>query len=89
MVNNELSGPIVATFLAKWISELVNRKYTYRIIIIPETIGSVIYLGRNYQSLQRNVIAGLNSHVLEMIEPIHICHLNRQIPSLIKRHCTY
>lgn len=60
MANNELSGPVVATFLAKWISELVNRKYTYRIIIIPETIGSITYLSRNYQSLQRNVIAGFD-----------------------------
>ena len=37
-----------------------TRKYTYRIIIIPETIGSVTYLSRNYQSLQKNVIAGFN-----------------------------
>ena len=60
MANNELSGPVVSTFLAKWISELDNRKYTYRIIIIPETIGSITYLSRNYQSLQRNVVAGFN-----------------------------
>jgi aminopeptidase-like protein len=60
MANNELSGPVVTTFLAKWISELNTRKYTYRIIIIPETIGSIVYLSRNYQSLQRNVIAGFN-----------------------------
>lgn len=60
MANNELSGPVVATFLAKWISELSSRKYTYRIIIIPETIGSIVYLSRNYQSMQRNVVAGFN-----------------------------
>tara|TARA_B110000008_G_scaffold277464_1_gene318803 strand:+ start:865 stop:2166 length:1302 start_codon:yes stop_codon:yes gene_type:complete len=60
MANNELSGPVVSTFLAKWITKLKNRKYTYRIIIIPETIGSITYLSRNYQSLQRNVVAGFN-----------------------------
>jgi len=60
MANNELSGPVVSTFLAKWISELENRKYTYRIIIIPETIGSITYLSKNYQSLQQNVVAGFN-----------------------------
>ena len=60
MANNELSGPIVSTFLAKWITKLENRKYTYRIIIIPETIGSITYLSRNYQSLKRNVVAGFN-----------------------------
>lgn len=60
MANNELSGPVVSTFLAKWITKFKNRKYTYRIIIIPETIGSITYLSRNYQSLQRNVVAGFN-----------------------------
>ncbi|TDO96979.1 DUF4910 domain-containing protein [Marinomonas balearica] len=60
MANNELSGPVVATYLAKWISELKNRKYTYRIIVIPETIGSITYLSRNYRYMQRNVIAGFN-----------------------------
>jgi aminopeptidase-like protein len=60
MANNELSGPVVSTFLAKWIKSLENRKYTYRIIIIPETIGSITYLSRNYQSLKRNVVAGFN-----------------------------
>jgi len=60
MANNELSGPVVSTFLAKWITKLKKRKYTYRIIIIPETIGSITYLSRNYQSLQRNVVAGFN-----------------------------
>lgn len=59
MANNGLSGPVVSTFLAKWIT-YENRKYTYRIIIIPETIGSITYLSRNYQSLQRNIVAGFN-----------------------------
>lgn len=60
MANNELSGPVVTTFLAKWISELASRKYTYRIIIIPETIGSITYLSKNYQALKQNVVAGFN-----------------------------
>ena len=60
MANNELSGPVVATFLAKWLNSLVKRRYTYRIIFIPETIGSITYLSKNLQYLKEHVIAGFN-----------------------------
>jgi len=60
MANNELSGPVVTTFLAKWLGSLGSRKYTYRIAIIPETIGSIIYLSKNHQAMNENVIAGFN-----------------------------
>lgn len=60
MANNELSGPTVTTFLAKWIKSLENRRYTYRIIFIPETIGSLTYLSKNIEVMKRNIIAGFN-----------------------------
>jgi len=60
MANNELSGPTVTTFLAKWLTELPNRKYTYRIIFIPETIGSLTYLSKNLEILKDRVKAGFN-----------------------------
>jgi aminopeptidase-like protein len=60
MANNELSGPVVTTYIAKWLLSLKQRKYTYRIIIIPETIGSIAYLSKHYQEMKKNVIAGFN-----------------------------
>ena len=58
MANNELSGPVVTTALAQWIETVPDRKYTYRIIFIPETIGAVAYIHKNLKALKKNTIAG-------------------------------
>lgn len=60
MGNNELSGPTVATYLAKYIASLNNRRYSYRIIFIPETIGSITYLSQNLEQMKQNTIAAFN-----------------------------
>jgi aminopeptidase-like protein len=60
MANNEISGPSVLTFIAKFINSLKNKKYSYRIIFIPETIGSIVYLSKNLKSLKQNMIYGFN-----------------------------
>jgi aminopeptidase-like protein len=59
MANNELSGPVVAAFIAKWLQS-EPRYYTYRIILIPETIGSITYLSRHLEHLQRATVIGFN-----------------------------
>lgn len=58
LANNELSGPCVTTELARWLSSLPRRRYTYRAVFIPETIGSILYLSRHLRELKERVVAG-------------------------------
>lgn len=58
MANNELSGPIVATFLYNRLKQWENRELTYRFVFLPETIGSIAYLSKYGQHLKENMYSG-------------------------------
>ena len=60
MCNNEISGMVMAITLAKHISEMEDRRYNYRIVFVPETIGSITYLSKNYLEMKEKIIAGFN-----------------------------
>lgn len=57
MANNELSGPLLSSFLCKELSSKKNY-FSYRFLFLPETIGSIAYIKKNLKSLNKNVIAG-------------------------------
>ena len=57
MANNEISGLVVATNLAKWLKKQ-KLKFTYRILFLPETIGSIAYLSKKKDLLKKNTIGG-------------------------------
>ncbi|MDF2452225.1 MAG: hypothetical protein K0S26_1729 [Bacteroidota bacterium] len=58
MANNELSGPLVLSFLYKLLASQPNRKYSYRFVIVPETIGTIAFLADNKDDVIQNVKAG-------------------------------
>ncbi len=58
MANNELSGPVVTMQLVKWLKEQDKLRYTYRIVFVPETIGSIAYISKNFNHLKKHVIGG-------------------------------
>lgn len=57
LANNELSGPVLAAALARLVQESDNF-FTYRFIFVPETIGSIAYISKNFTELKSNVLAG-------------------------------
>jgi len=58
MANNELSGPVISAALIKYLNNLKNKKYSYRFVFVPETIGSIAYINKNFKILKKNVLAG-------------------------------
>jgi aminopeptidase-like protein len=57
LANNELSGPLIIMALSKI---LRPSKYTIRLLLIPETIGAITYIAKNYKRLKNNLVAGFN-----------------------------
>ena len=47
MANDDLSGVAVGIEVAKTLIEGPQPHYTYRLLVLPETIGSVAYLSHN------------------------------------------
>ena len=60
MANNEISGITVATFISKFLNEIKNLRYSYRIVFVPETIGAIAFINRNLNILKQRVVAGYN-----------------------------
>lgn len=62
MANNECSGPALSAELVRYVAFMPHRKYTYRFIYIPETIGSITYMSQqnHLEHMKKHIIAGFN-----------------------------
>lgn len=56
MANNELTGPLIAAFLAKRIK---NNFLSYRFVFVPETIGAIAYLKIKEKKLNKDLLGGI------------------------------
>ena len=53
LCNDNLSGIALSTFLARALAQRVTRRYSYRFLFIPGTIGSITWLARNEAAVTR------------------------------------
>lgn len=60
MANDNCSGLALSAELAKYVQRLSRRRYTYRFVFVPETIGAIAYISHkhNLQHLQKYAIGG-------------------------------
>ncbi|MDB9812354.1 DUF4910 domain-containing protein [Candidatus Pelagibacter sp.] len=59
MANDNLSGVILTNLLVRFLKNYIGLKWSYRIVFIPETIGSIGYIKKNLKSLKK-IDFGLN-----------------------------
>lgn len=59
LANNELSGPLALTSLYNCIRSWEDKRFTYRFVVVPETIGSITYLSRYGEHLKDKLVGGL------------------------------
>jgi aminopeptidase-like protein len=59
LANDDLTGAIVQAFLYRRLAALEKRRFTYRFVFLPETIGSLIFLGRRGEHLREKLAGGI------------------------------
>lgn len=59
LANNELSGPLVLLGLYHRLKAWPRRRYSYRFVLNPETIGSLCYLFHRADHLRQHMVAGM------------------------------
>jgi aminopeptidase-like protein len=53
LANDNLSGTVMTAFLARWLQQMGQTRYSYRIVWVPETIGAIAYCAQNQAAMQK------------------------------------
>ena len=59
MANDNLSGVILTSLLTKYLTNFYQLNWSYRIVFVPETIGSIAYIHQNIEKFKK-IDFGLN-----------------------------
>lgn len=59
LCNDDLSGCVLAIEIMRHIAQIQNRKYSYQMLLFPETIGAIFYIVNN-QKIVRKTVGVLN-----------------------------
>ena len=94
MANNECSGPSLITELTKYIAAMKKRRFSYRLVLAPETIGAITYISRNLETLQKRVKAAFNLTCVGDNRTYSIVHsryadtlADKVLDNVLKYHC--
>lgn len=58
MFSNEVSGPVILTALFDYLKSREKRHYSYRGLLLPETIGALGYMHEHLAKMKENIVAG-------------------------------
>lgn len=58
MANNELSGPLALASLYRALKGMPGRRFSYRFVVAPETIGAIAYLSEHGEAMKRDSRGG-------------------------------
>lgn len=85
-VADDLSGVVVGLEVMRRLRQRAGLRYTYRLLILPETIGSVAWLSQN-EDLIPSLKGGLFLEMLSLPNP-HVLQLSYEGDSLVDRCLT-
>lgn len=89
LANNELSGPLVLLGLYNRIKNWRRRRYSYRFLLNPETIGSLCFLHEHHRELKESLVSGIILTCLGGPAPDLLYKASRKGNTLIDRVIDY